>query len=144
MDTEEKVNDRFFTFLEKEDPCKTNKIKYPCSLVHLCRIMLLDCNQKLYIKVNIFLIIRRIVQIYAFYFCLKYKTWNKIANLLEDGIFKDCQSNSNNYKWNMYKNIISSYYVYDNISITEQTSFNRLIDALKIPVFTAEVNINYN
>lgn len=44
-------------------------------------------------------------------------------------------------KLEMYKNLILSLYDRQSETVKGLASFNRIIDALKIPVFTAEVNI---
>jgi len=53
----------------------------------------------------------------------------------------NCGTHSDNKTYQLYMNIISSMYDPAIEYIKGLTSFNHLINALKIPVFTSEVNI---
>jgi len=52
----------------------------------------------------------------------------------------NCENHMDNNKYQLYMNIILSMYDPENENIEGLTSFYHLFNALKIPVFTSEVN----
>jgi len=53
----------------------------------------------------------------------------------------NCDNHTDNNKYQLYMYIILSMYDPEIENIKGLTSFNHLLNALKIPVFTSEVNI---
>jgi len=63
------------------------------------------------------------------------------ASLIKTDSIENCGNHIDNKKYQLYINIISSIYDPDIEFIKGLTSFYHLFNALKIPVFTSEVNI---
>jgi len=62
------------------------------------------------------------------------------ASLIKTDSIRNCDNHIDNNKYQLYVNIILAIYDPEVEDIKGLTSFNHLISALKIPVFTSEVN----
>lgn len=134
------------TELDKLTDLILNRKEYPCSYLFIFRDNLLNTSGKQFTDVRKFSIhITGIERIYIYFFFPLYfqkSPWNRYGKLIDEGMIKICEKYSDNNKLQMYMDIISSVYDPEFEKIKGRTSFNHLINALKLPVFTSEVNIN--